>query len=96
MVQPPNEDRVSVFTSLPGGKQASIKLFSTGKIRCLKSDFKSLVREPRQKSTLGVCGSRESIFQWNAPACSTTLPGMQCHARARHTTLKSLSVLLTL
>lgn len=49
MVQPPNEDRVSVFTSLQGGKQASIKLFSTGKIRCLKSDFKSLVRIPPQK-----------------------------------------------
>ena len=28
--------------SLNGGKQASLKIFSTGKVRCLKSDFTSL------------------------------------------------------
>jgi hypothetical protein len=42
VVQPPSEDRVSIFMSLTGGKQASLKIFSTGKVRCLKSDFSSL------------------------------------------------------
>ncbi len=42
VIQPPSEDRVSIFMSLPGGKHASLKIFSTGKVRCLKSDFSSL------------------------------------------------------
>jgi hypothetical protein len=42
VVQPPSEDRVSVFMALAGGKQALLKVFSTGKVRCLKSDFTSL------------------------------------------------------
>ena len=40
-IQPPSEDRVSIFISLVGGKQACLKVFSTGKLRCLKSDFQS-------------------------------------------------------
>ena len=43
---------MSVFTSLQGGRQASIKLFSTGKIRCLKSDFKS--QEHAQQCAQGI------------------------------------------
>jgi hypothetical protein len=39
ILQPPSEDRVSAFVSVDGGKPTCLKFFSTGKVRCLKSDF---------------------------------------------------------
>ena len=39
ILQPPSEDRVSAFVFGDGGKRTCLKFFSTGKIRCLKSDF---------------------------------------------------------
>ena len=41
ILQPPSEDRVSAFFSVDGGKPTCLKFFSTGKVRCLKSDFPS-------------------------------------------------------
>ena len=39
ILQPPSEDRVSAFVSVSGAKPTCLKFFSTGKVRCLKSDF---------------------------------------------------------
>jgi hypothetical protein len=39
ILQPPSEDRVSAFVSFDGCKPTCLKFFSTGKVRCLKSDY---------------------------------------------------------
>jgi hypothetical protein len=33
VLQPPSEDRVSIFVSLVGAKSAVLKMFSTGKVQ---------------------------------------------------------------
>jgi len=56
ILQPPSEDRVSVFISIDGGiwggKPTCLKFFSTGKVRCLKSDFPNAEEAQRSAQSL--------------------------------------------
>ncbi len=52
ILQPPSEDRVSAFISIDGGKPTCLKFFSTGKVRCLKSDFPNAEEAQRSAQSL--------------------------------------------
>ena len=65
ILQPPSEDRVSAFVSFDGCKPTCLKFFSTGKVRCLKSDYPNA--EEAQKSAQSLIDEMASSVDAGMP-----------------------------